>query len=101
LAEISQSLQSGDYGSASADISAGQNAAEAPPAEAAAASLPISNRTAARTIERIGYACGRIAATTPVEGEATGVYKVTCTSGQSYRAAPVNGRYRFKRWGSR
>jgi hypothetical protein len=101
LAEISLSLERGHYSSASADSPTGQDSAEAPPAQAAAASLPISNRTAARTIERIGYACGRIAATTPVEGEATGVYKVTCTSGQSYRAAPVNGRYRFKRWGSR
>jgi curved DNA-binding protein CbpA len=98
LAEISQSLESSYDGTASADSPSGQGAAEAPPAQASAASLPISNRTAARTIERIGYACGRIAATTPVEGEATGVYKVTCTSGQSYRAAPVNGRYRFKRW---
>jgi len=25
------------------------------------------------------------------------MFKVTCTSGDSYRAAPVNGRYRFKR----
>lgn len=101
LAEISQSLESGYYGSPSSDSPAGQSATDAPPTQPAAATLPISNRTAARTIERIGYACGRIAATTPVEGEATGVYKVTCTSGQSYRAAPVNGRYRFKRWGSR
>jgi curved DNA-binding protein CbpA len=99
LAEISQSLESGYYDSPSMNRPDGQSATDAPPA--AAATLPISNRTAARTIERIGYACGRIAATTPVEGEATGVYKVTCTSGQSYRAAPVNGRYRFKRWGSR
>ena len=101
LAEISQSLESGYYDSPSMNRPDGQSATDAPPAQAAGAALPISNRTAARTIERIGYACGRIAVTTPVEGEATGVYKVTCTSGQSYRAAPVNGRYRFKRWGSR
>jgi hypothetical protein len=25
------------------------------------------------------------------------VFKVTCTSGDSYRAAPIHGRYRFKR----
>jgi hypothetical protein len=101
LAEISQTLASGYYDSPSADSLAGKSATDPAPAQATAASLPISNRTAARTIERIGYACGRVAATTSVEGEATGVYKVTCTSGQSYRAAPVNGRYRFKRWGSR
>ena len=54
----------------------------------------------ARTIERIGYSCGQVASTSAVEG-AAGVYKVTCTSGQTYRAAPVHGRYRFRRWGSR
>jgi hypothetical protein len=26
---------------------------------------------------------------------------VTCTSGQSFRAAPIHGRYRFKRVGGR
>jgi hypothetical protein len=54
----------------------------------------------ARTIGRIGYACGQVAATAAIEGEAPGVFKVTCTSGQSYRAVPVRGRYRFKRLGS-
>ena len=31
-----------------------------------------------------------------IEG-APGAFKVTCTSGHSYRAAPVRGRYRFRR----
>jgi hypothetical protein len=53
----------------------------------------------ARTIDRIGYSCGGVASTSPVEGEAPGVFKVTCTSGQSYQAKPVNGRYRFRRLG--
>lgn len=60
-----------------------------------AAAMPLPNAVVARTIERIGYACGEVASTSPMEG--AGVFKVTCTSGQSYRAAPVNGRYRFKR----
>ena len=60
-----------------------------------AASMPLPNAVVARTIERIGYACGEVASTSAMEGE--GVFKVTCTSGQSYRAAPVHGRYRFKR----
>jgi hypothetical protein len=58
----------------------------------------LSNGFVARTIERIGYACGDVASTARVEGEAPGVFKVTCTSGQSYRAAPVRGRYHFRRW---
>jgi hypothetical protein len=61
----------------------------------AAAAMPLPNAVVARTIERIGYSCGEVASTSPMEGD--GVFKVTCTSGQSYRAAPVHGRYRFKR----
>ena len=69
-------------------------AAEAPAAAPVAASLPLNKATIARTIGRIGYACGAVSATEAMGG---GVFKVTCTSGQSYRAAPVHGRYRFKR----
>jgi len=68
-------------------------------AEAVAADLPLSSSLVARTIERIGYACGQVASTAPVEGGEHGVYKVTCSSGQSYQATPVHGRYRFRRLG--
>jgi hypothetical protein len=71
------------------------------PAQAVAADMPLSGRLVARTIERIGYACEKVASTSPVEGEAEGVYKVTCSSGQSYQATPVHGRYRFRRLGDR
>lgn len=71
---------------------------EPAPVESAAA-LPLSNATIARTIERIGYSCGRVASTSPDDSGAAGVFTVTCTSGQSYRAAPIHGRYRFKRVG--
>lgn len=72
---------------------------EAPAISTAATAMPLSVGVIARTIERIGYACGRVASTVPVEGEAPGVFKVNCSSGQSYQARPVNGRYRFRRWG--
>ena len=65
------------------------------------AKLPLPDAVVARTIGRIGYACRQVASTTPMEGEAPGTFKVTCTSGDSYRAAPVNGRYRFRRLGGR
>lgn len=68
-----------------------------PPAPAVAADLPLPGKVIARTIERIGYSCGSVASSSAVEG-ASGVFKVTCSSGQTYRAAPVHGRYRFKRW---
>ena len=70
-------------------------APETPPA-AVVANMPLPHRTVARTIDRIGYHCGSVASATPVEG-AAGVYKVNCTSGQSFQAKPVNGRYRFRR----
>jgi hypothetical protein len=62
----------------------------------AAARLPIPDRVVARTIERIGYACGEVASSAPVEG-ARGAFNVTCSSGQTFQATPVNGRYRFRR----
>lgn len=65
--------------------------------EAAAKNLPLSHAAIAQTIRRIGYPCGQVASTSQILG---GMYRVTCTSGDSYRAAPVNGRYRFKRLGS-
>jgi hypothetical protein len=69
------------------------------PAEAATA-MPLPDSVIARTIGRIGYACGEVASTTAIDG-APGVFKVNCASGDSYRAAPVRGRYHFKRWSGR
>jgi hypothetical protein len=68
-------------------------AVEAVPA--VAARMPLADATVARTIRRIGYPCGSVAST--AAGAGAGVFVVTCTSGHSYRAAPVNGRYRFRR----
>ncbi len=64
-----------------------------------AASLPLPNAVIARTIERIGYACGEVSSAVAIEGAAPGTFKVTCSSGHTYQAKPVRGRYRFKRWG--
>jgi len=81
------------------EIAASQAVEAAPalsdaPVEAAQASLPLSRAAIARTIHRIGYSCGQVASTSQILG---GMFKVTCTSGDSYRAAPVHGRYRFRR----
>ena len=59
--------------------------------------LPLSRALIARTIERIGYPCGAIASATEADGQAPGVFQVTCTSGHSYRATPERGRYHFRR----
>lgn len=80
------------------EIPTEQVAALTSEASEAPASMPLSNAVIARTIRRIGYSCGEVASTSAVEG-APGAFKVTCSSGQSYRAAPVRGRYHFRRWG--
>lgn len=64
-----------------------------------AASMPLPNGVIARTIHQIGYSCGSVTSATAVEGGAPGVFKVNCSSGTSYRASPVRGRYHFRRWG--
>ncbi|HEV2593663.1 MAG TPA: hypothetical protein VGU01_00490 [Sphingomicrobium sp.] len=61
-----------------------------------AARLPLPKSVIARTIEKIGYACGSVNSLTPIEG-ARGTFQVNCASGQSYRAAPVGGRYHFRK----
>jgi hypothetical protein len=84
-------------GELASDPLAPQPAASAPPVQA---SLPLPKSVIARTIERIGYPCGAVASAAAVEG-APGVFNVTCSSGHSYQATPVRGRYRFRRSGSR
>ena len=94
-AQAEQQVREGQAAESQPDaLSRDPLAPEPSAAQPVAASLPLPNRVIARTIERIGYACGQVAST--VEGEG-GVYKVTCTSGHSYQATPVRGRYRFRR----
>lgn len=65
-------------------------------AEPISARMPLPGHVVARTIGRIGYRCGEVASTTAIEGS-PGAFRVTCTSGDSYRAALVRGRYHFRR----
>jgi hypothetical protein len=95
LAAISQSLDAAPSGSGSAEGTSSEASAQAPAAPVAAANLPLPSAVIARTLERIGYACGEIASASA--GNTPGAYKITCTSGQSYQAKPVHGRYRFRR----
>ena len=94
LADISRSLDLVAE-PAAPETASDQPAAESPLVPAVAASLPLPKAVIARTIDRIGYACGEVASATAV---APGAYKITCTSGQSYQAKPVRGRYHFRRW---
>ena len=83
------------------DIEQATAPAPTPAVATTSAKMPLPNSVIASTIRRIGYPCGQVASAAPVEGAAPGVFKVTCTSGHSYRATPVNGRYRFRRLGGR
>ena len=94
LADIEQQLAPSAIADA-AQTEAIRQAAELQPAKPVAASMPLPNSVIARTIGRIGYPCGSVASTSAAG--APGVYTVTCTSGHSYKAAPVRGRYHFSR----
>jgi hypothetical protein len=77
-------------------VAAAEPADETAAAQVVPASMPLPGNVVARTIDRIGYSCGSVASTAAVEG-ASGVFKVTCSSGETYQATPVHGRYRFRR----
>jgi len=75
---------------------AGEPLAQDPLApQPAAAKLPLSDAVVARTIDRIGYECGEVASTA---AEGASGFAVTCTSGQTFHARKVRGRYRFSRY---
>jgi hypothetical protein len=102
VAQVQQAAEAVQLEEVAPEELASEIAVVQPPAAAAAATtakLPLPDSVVARTIRRIGYACGQVASATAVDGGAPGVFKVTCTSGDSYRAAPVRGRYHFRRWG--
>jgi hypothetical protein len=90
LAEVEQQLTE----SPAAQVPEPTEALDATP-KPVAASMPLPNSVVARTIARIGYPCGSVASTTAAGSP--GVFTVTCTSGHSYKAAPVRGRYHFSR----
>jgi hypothetical protein len=75
--------------------SANETDIAAAPEVSAAANMPLPNKVIARTIDRIGYRCGDVASTNAVAGQ-PGVYTVSCTSGRSFQATPIGGRYRFR-----
>jgi hypothetical protein len=77
------------------ELASAETETDATDAQPVAASLPLPDAVVARTIERIGYSCGKV--TGAVAGASPGVYQVTCSSGDTYQATPVHGRYRFRR----
>lgn len=61
--------------------------------------VPLPETVIARTIARIGYKCGSVVSSARVDtGGESPVYRVVCSSGDSYRAATLGGRLRFRKW---
>lgn len=67
------------------------------PAQPLPATLPLPGKVIARTIQRIGYSCGEVATATAVGDPGSRVFEVTCTSGQTFKATPLGGRYHFRK----
>ena len=99
--QVSRSLAETDPATNVQPIQTASDAAAADPlpAQPVAADMPLPGKVIARTLDRVGYKCGDVSATSAVEG-ASGVYNVTCSSGQTYQASRVRGHYRFHRVGS-
>ncbi len=74
-------------------------AEEAPPETDAADRPPLPSATIAGTIRRIGYACPEVTATAPMASGEPGTrrYRITCSSGDTYRATVADGRMRFRK----
>ncbi|HYX47972.1 MAG TPA: DnaJ domain-containing protein [Sphingomicrobium sp.] len=100
LAPVATDKSAEPTSDASAETSApGAVPAAAEAATKVAAAMPLASATIASTIRRIGYPCGSVSSTEAV-GSASGVFKVTCSSGDAYQATPLHGRYHFRRLGS-
>ena len=74
-------------------------AEEAPLAAGPVDRPPLPPATIAGTIRRIGYACPNVASTAPMAGGEPGTrrYRITCSSGDVYRATVAGGRMRFRK----
>jgi type IV secretory pathway VirB10-like protein len=70
------------------------------PSSAAQSSRPpLPDTVIARTIDRIGFPCGAVASSAAVTSSGgERAYRITCTSGRSYRASNRTGRFRFREW---
>jgi hypothetical protein len=69
-----------------------------PPPPAQGATPPLPNAVIVRTLEKIGYSCGSIVSSSKIEGASgSSDYRITCSSGASYRASNRTGRYRFSK----
>ncbi len=63
---------------------------------------PLSDGAIAGTLARMGHPCGTVTAANKVDTSDTGgVYKITCSSGDSYRGTNKGGHLFFRPWADR
>ena len=58
---------------------------------------PLGDAEIARTIDRIGFPCGRVVSSEAV-ASAQGIYKINCSSGESYQGTSKQGHLFFRPW---
>lgn len=68
-------------------------------AEAPSERPPLPDATIAATIRRIGYSCPQVASAARMDGDGAGssAFRITCSSGDAYRATVRQGRMRFRK----
>jgi outer membrane biosynthesis protein TonB len=58
---------------------------------------PLGDTEIARTIDRIGFPCGRVVSSEAV-GSGQGTYKINCSSGEAYQGTTKRGHLFFRPW---
>jgi outer membrane biosynthesis protein TonB len=58
---------------------------------------PLGDAEIARTIDRIGFPCGRVVSSEAV-ASGQGIYKINCSSGEAYQGTTKGGHLFFRPW---
>lgn len=76
---------------------AGRNKSDADAIPTRPGRPPLDDAEIARTIDRIGFPCGRVVSSEAV-ASAQGIYKIDCSSGESYQGTTKQGHLFFRPW---
>lgn len=76
---------------------AGRNKSDADAVPTRSGRPPLGDAEIARTIDRIGFPCGRVVSSEAV-ASAQGIYKINCSSGESYQGTTKQGHLFFRPW---
>jgi len=76
---------------------AGRNKSDSDAVATRAGRPPLGDAEIARTIDRIGFPCGRVVSSEAVVS-AQGIYKINCSSGEAYQGTTKQGHLFFRPW---